>query len=79
MKSSSSINLRRVIQIGNEIINLPDPLIGLTSPLEDWCDEMLVLELGVVLIPELGDPGFTSLLGVEEGLVVPLVSVFTVD
>lgn len=58
--------------------NLPVPLIGLTSPFDDWWDEMLVLEFGVVDIPELGDPGLTSLLGVDD-LVVPLASDLTVD
>lgn len=47
--------------------------MGLMSPLEDWCEEALVLELGVVDIPEWGEPGLTSLL-VKFDFVVPLLS-----
>lgn len=41
---------------------LPFPFIGLISPFDDWCEEILVFELGVVDIPELGEPGLISLL-----------------
>lgn len=47
-----------------EVYRFYSPLLfmGLISPLDDWCEDILVFELGVVEIPEWGDPGLTSLL-----------------
>lgn len=50
--------------------------MGFMSPFEDWWDEILVLELGVVETPEWGDPGLISLVLILD-LVVPLDSDLT--
>lgn len=34
--------------------------MGLTSPFDDWCEDTLAFELGVVEMPEWGDPGLTA-------------------
>lgn len=35
--------------------------MGLMSPFDDWCDDVLVFEFGVVDTPDWGEPGLTSL------------------